>query len=259
MTPRRKKGSGVFFPARARAFTLIEVIIAIALTLALLGAMFGFLFNLLGTRAAVLEASMRQRAADALFDHIQRDLGHCLVGDDVLGPGVEGDAAGVRILSRQVAITTGAAADVAATFADAQRTEYRFDESARRLEARRTDPADSDTAGTAFEPLGTEIFRVRFRYYDGMDWTETFDSLAADRLPVAIEVSIWHDPWPGEETAAAPPGAADRATFDAGAGFDESRAAILSDQNLAERPDPDHRRVFIIPDSGAGSGGGVTP
>ena len=103
---------------RARAFTLIEVLIAIALTLALLGAMFGFLFDLLSTRAAVMEASMRQRAAGSIMDHLERDLMACLVGDDTVGAGVEGDAMSVRILSRQVAVRSGDAATVAMTFAD---------------------------------------------------------------------------------------------------------------------------------------------
>jgi len=263
-----KKGSGVIFCGRT-AFTLLEVIIAIALTLALLGAMFGFLFNLLSTRAAVIETSMRQSAAEALFDHLERDLAHCLVGDGVLGAGVEGDGASVRILSRQVAIAAGDAATVASSFADVQRTEYRFDEATRRLEARRMNPIDSRTANAAYESLGIDIFRVRFRYYDGAAWSESFDSLAADRLPVAVEVSIWHDPWPGEEVSAtdtdtsADSAASARRTFDANAGFDEAREAMLSDLDLDERPDPDHRRLILVPDAApglaAGGGGGGAP
>ena len=51
-------------PARTRtrrAFSLMELLVAIALVLALLGALFAFFWDMLSTREQVLEATSRQR------------------------------------------------------------------------------------------------------------------------------------------------------------------------------------------------------
>src|SRR3712207_4257138 len=86
-----------------RAFTLAEVLVAIAILLALVGTMFGFLFDLLSSRQRALEATSQQRAASALIDRLEADLFTCLVGDRRHGAGVAGEGERVRVLSRGVA------------------------------------------------------------------------------------------------------------------------------------------------------------
>jgi hypothetical protein len=39
--------------------------------------------------------------------------------------------------------------------------------------------------------VSDRIERMDFRYHDGEGWQESFDSLTAGGLPMAIEVSIW--------------------------------------------------------------------
>ncbi|MCZ6835448.1 MAG: hypothetical protein O7G85_06710 [Planctomycetota bacterium] len=228
-----------------RSFTLLEVLIAIALTLALLGTMFGFLINLLEARAQVIEISGRQRAANVLIERLERDLMACLGGDSTMGAGVEGETDRLSVLSRGLLINEQ---DASGSFADVQRSEYQFDESRATLQARRYDASSSDDRESEFETIGENIFKVRFRYYDGRAWSESFNSLDAKQLPVAIEMAFWFDPWPGETMP-------DRQVEDSfefepeASGFDEMESARLSDLKREGEPQPDRRRVIVIPDA----------
>lgn len=261
----------MIYPKRShrRCFTLLEVLISITLAMALLGAVFGFLFNLLATRRRVIEFVAQQRAASVLIERIERDLVFTLVGDSRSGAGIQGDASSLRLLTRSVAVNL---ADQAGrgreVFGDLQAIQYRFDETQKKLQVGRT--ARSPTSGASspsLEDLGGNIFRVRFRYYDGDTWLETYDSRQAGQLPVAIEIAFWFDPWPGEEIDGANrsggaggdpnPESLDflqRQTFDARAGFDEEAMARISDLELVDEPEPDRRRVMMIPDARGSDG-----
>ncbi|MHC4948893.1 MAG: type II secretion system protein GspJ [Planctomycetota bacterium] len=236
-----------------RGFTLLEVLVATALVLTLGGAMFVFFFNLLDTRARVLERVARQQAADTLIDRAEADLATCLAGDRTRGAGVAGDATSLRLLTRRI---TPAPSAPDAGLADLHRVEYRFDRGAHRVEARRTDPGGS--ASGAFAPVGGVVDRVRFRYLDDGAWRPSFDSLARGRLPEAVEIAVWFEPPadaplldevddPSDEPAL---DAADlddlAADFDDLAGLDELDGLAPAD----ERP-PDRRRVILVPDGGA--------
>ena len=75
---------------RRRGFTLIEVLISIALVGMLLGSMFVFLFDMLSTRRRVLDHAARRLAAATLIEHLESELTTCLVGDGAHGAGIEG-------------------------------------------------------------------------------------------------------------------------------------------------------------------------
>lgn len=252
-----------------RCFTLLEVLISITLATALLGTVFGFLFNLLATRQRVIEFAAQQRAASILIERIERDLVFTLVGDSRSGAGIQGDAASLVLLTRSVAVNL---ADQAGreneVFGDLQAIQYRFDEAKKILQVGRISRnPTSGTSSPSLEDLGGNIFRVRFRYYDGESWLETYDSRQAGQLPVAIEIAFWFDPWPGEELegtdgaggAEREPGrnssaTLQRGTFDARAGFDEEAVARITDLELASEPEPDRRRVMVIPDARGSDG-----
>ncbi len=239
---------------RRRGFTLIEVLISIALVGMLLGSMFAFMLEMLSTRRRALDYTARQLAAATLIERLERDLATCLVGDRGHGAGIEGDATHLLVLSRSVAahLAERGPGDPA-VLGDLQQTEYRFNEQTGEIEARRTaHPAGPDVAPTVeagFATLGP-AFRLRFRYHDSNRWQDAFDSLAEDRLPTAVEVAVWFDPWPGEEPLArtAEP-QRQRLTFDAGGGFDDAEAARRTDLDLSGEPRPDRFRVILIPDA----------
>lgn len=235
-----------------RGFTLLEMMISIMLILALLAALFGFFFDALHSRARVMELTARHRAAAALIDRLERDLVFSLVGDNMFGAGVAGDATSIRILTRGVPIGLAERGmDDPNIFADLQRAEYRFQSSSGEIEARRGNAHES--AG-AFHPFGARLHRVEFRYHNGVRWVAQYDSFEANALPVAVEVAIWFESTGEEEDD---PFALEdefmeqereRLTFDAVGTFDEEAWAMREDRD-GQRPPPSRVRVIVIPDA----------
>src|SRR5262245_22299472 len=183
----------------SRAFTLLEVLIAIALILVLVGAMFGFLFDMLNSRAAALDHVRQQDAANAVVKQLDVDLMTCIVGDAESGSGVKGDQTNLRLLSRGVAASLAAhGANDPDVLGDLQFTEYRFDAAAHRISGGRgAARSPAGESSTELVPLEGTIYKLRFRYHDGNQWQSEFDSLKAGRLPQAVEAALWLSPLPG--------------------------------------------------------------
>lgn len=277
--------------ATRRAFTLFEVLIALALMMALLYAFFQFM-NGSGTAHTVArEAAARQLHARTVCDMIERDLMCCLVGDNANGAGVKGSATELRVLTR--AVSAGLAVDGASdrfALIDLQAAAYVFEEGSRAVTIERSIPArerqskpDSTTLAerTAKEDDETSarnesaperetitpIERVRFRYFDGSTWQESFDSLSANRLPVAVEVSLWLFPLPkspaelAAEALETESEMKDRqgvpeALREFGAGEDDEPVVdeefgVDEEDNI---PPPDVVRIVTIPDARVGGG-----
>ena len=236
-----------------RAFSLLEVLIAIGLVIVLLGSMFAFMFDTLSARTRALEHAGWQRAATTLIERVELDLMSCVVGDRVNGAGIDGDNTSLRILTRGVAAHLAARGrEDPSVFGDLQQVEYRFEEDLGQIEGRRL-PAGVRAAGnTPFAPLGGAVYKVRFRYHDSTAWRDSFDSLLQGTLPAAVEIAVWFHPWPGDERPQAPASELEipeRLTFDATAGFDEAEFARESDLELFDEPAPDRIRVIVIPDA----------
>jgi prepilin-type N-terminal cleavage/methylation domain-containing protein len=237
--------------ASPRAFTLVEVLITLALILALGGTMFAFHFDLIETRREINERTTSHRAAAALIEHLERDLTFCIVGDGRHGAGIAGDEHSLRILTRGTAAFL-ASDDPDAAMSDLQLAEYRFNSPARRIEMWRGVPGSE---GRTASPLGGSIFRVRFRFHDGLTWRNSFDSLAAERLPLAVEVAVWFEPsfeddW--EEPINDEDDQPRRLTFDEEPVFDESAWAQRADRDFRDPWGglPDRVRVIAIVDAG---------
>lgn len=232
-----------------RGLTLFEMLLAIALVTTLVGAMFGFLFDLVATRARVLDVTARSRVAETLVDRVERDLATCLVGDAASGPGVVGDETSLTILTRSVPVALAVAPGGGdAWLGDLERAEYRFDPGSGSIELRR------GTSGASGGPanMGAAIGRVRFRYYDGAAWHARFDSLARGRLPVAVEVAVWLEP--GADKASeldpepipepAPPGD-DGEPEESG----DEATALAPSEFEEEGPSPDRLRLIAVTDA----------
>lgn len=238
---------------RRRGFTLLEVLVSIALLLALLTALFGFLSNLFETRDRAQAHLATQRAAQSLIDRLEADALTCLVTDAAAGAGIDGQATSLRMLSRSVTVTALATSvDPSRALGDLVVTTCSFDEATGELRMSRGEPGQTGDEIT----LGGSVFRVRFRYLDGTSWVETFNSDQAGYLPRAIEVMVWFNPWPGEEPVDAAEIEAeaimpDRSTFDGDAGFDETAFAEASDLDVFDDPWPDRARIIVIPDAEA--------
>lgn len=241
-----------------RAFTLVEVLIALGLSAALLASAFSFYFNLLNTRKRLVERADQQRAADVIIDQLAASLTTCIVGDQSNGAGVKGTAVALTIGSRSVAANLAErGAGDPAVFDDLQMTEIRFSEAGGIITINRWNPLGGEGARESAQTLTQRIGKLRFRYFNGSTWRDTFDSLNASALPIAVEVAIWFDT-DGEENAentgtnaTAADDSSDAENSNAG-GFDEFAFAMRDDRGFARERLPDRWRVFRVPDAADG-------
>jgi len=239
---------------RRRGMTLFEAIISLGLAVALLGAAFFFLANLLDSRERARENARRHASATALLDRLESDLVMAVAGDAALGGGVTGDATSIRILTRGVLLRLG---DSRATLADLVRHEYRFNAATRRIDATRAGARGGAAITHTFEG---DVARLRYRYYDGSTWSDSFDSLAQGGLPVAIEVSLWYPLPPAAESDELTGENLDD-SFALGAQESDpaegerarSRVDFDVGSSSSEGPPPDRRLVIAVPDARAPS------
>lgn len=245
---------------KRRAFTLLEVVLALSLAILLLGSSMTFLWELADRRATLARGSRDLHAGAILIERLESDLSAGLVGDPGIGAGIVGTANKLRLLTRGVwlAPEQGGASGGEGE-GDLQATEYEFDPTAGRITGRRSvvKPGGGGGASGAMEVISDRVERVRFRYFDGKEWVESFDSLTKGELPVAIEVAVWfaalkHETAPPMQDAAAvapkpKPGVEGSESAEAG---DENSASVDMEDGASERrwPAPDRLRVIIVPD-----------
>jgi prepilin-type N-terminal cleavage/methylation domain-containing protein len=218
-----------------RAFTLIETLLALALVALLSGSVFGFLFSLAERRRDLDRVVHREEGASVLCEQIEAGLLCALVGDATIGPGVKGDGGSIRIVSRGVRLPSGKAGAKGAT--DLVASEFRFDAGSGQVRAKRWEVGQSEPDA---EVLIEHVRSLKIRYRDGDEWVESFDSVARNRLPGAVEVSLWF----GD---AAP------------ASKDDEPAKEKVVDAQATPPPPDRVRLVALADSGGPQTSEVTP
>ena len=178
-----------------RAFTLIEILLALVLIVALGAAIYSFTANLAARRARTERTAETLRGPGRLFDMLSDDLAAAIAASPAAGSGVKGSATDLVVLSRALA------ADAST---DLRRSHYALSAADRTFTAQRgrANGPDPDPA-----VLARGIERVQFRYHDGKTWADTFDSQAVGALPGLIEVSVWvasDSPAKASEPAATP-------------------------------------------------------
>ena len=200
-----------------RAFTLMEVLVAIALVLALVGAMSWFLHDMMAGREQIDEELARRQAASLIIDRLEQDLLTCIAGDGRTA-GVRGTETELTVLMRSVPARLAARRSAAAdgfdeaggalderedhpsslALLDLEAAVYRYDSRRGVLAMGRGLPAgrSASTPGVNAMPtaLAGVLGAVRFRYHDGSGWRERYDSARDGGLPTAIEVAVWYEP-----------------------------------------------------------------
>ena len=161
-----------------RGFTLIEVLVGIAIGGALLAALGVFTLNLTDTRARLAEMTARVDSAEVVFSALDRALATAIVEDASLGAGVSGNESALRVVRSAV----GLGGEREALFAEKGVVEVRLVPGAQRLEIVR----DGRTAA-----LPAPVRAMRIRYLGERGWSDAFDSGEAGVFPAGIEVSIW--------------------------------------------------------------------
>lgn len=240
---------------RGRGFTLFEVLIALGLAGALLASAFSFYFNLLNTRKRLIERADQQRAADVIIDQIEAGLTTCIVRGGKLGAGVRGNNTSLTIVSSAVSASLAdRGVDDPVVFSDLQWAQIDFDAKKRTISMQRRSVAGEDAGRNQSQVLTDRIAKLRFRFYDGSQWRDTFDSVSADALPMAVEVAVWFD-LPDDERVTDEAGSAAEAVGNSagdrnfGTGFDEYAYAMRADRGFEQEPLPDRLRVIRVPDA----------
>jgi type II secretory pathway pseudopilin PulG len=226
---------------RAGAFTLLEVLLAIALILIIVTAAGTLLVSVAEARESLERYTLQQTATDGLLSQLESDLLCAVAGDGAGGPGVVGTAQGIKLLTRGrwLGAETPGASDlcrVEAAFAGNGVT------LSRRAAALETLAPDGD--GVTGAVLG--VRRVEFWYHDGKAWKREFNSVKDGGLPRAVEVRLWFGalvPSPGGPSETGAPASAG-AEVDPGV-----------DGDAPVDVPPDRRIVIAVPDGGVNGGG----
>lgn len=233
-----------------RAFTLMETLVALALLLVLVGSVFAFGMNLTSSRDRLNRHMRRSQAVRVFLDRVEQDLHTSLVGDAKHGSGIVGTSTSLQVLARGVA-GMGSGQGIAVALGDLQRSEYRWNVGSGILEGSRGAVSESAPWAVVTDDLGF----VQWRYHDGEQWVNQFDSAARRRLPVAVEVAIWFTRLPLEPTdelaESTPEESESGDPFSALAAAAEAGDEEDTVADLARRdwPEPDRVRLIIIPDA----------
>jgi prepilin-type N-terminal cleavage/methylation domain-containing protein len=244
-------------------FTLVEVLVSIALIAVLAAIVSTMLWTIDTRRVEILRVSEANRTATALIDSVERQATATFVATRSGEPGVSGRSSSLTLRSRASAMTLndegGAELSVARSPLRALVTTSM---SLRGEELRAGRGPGVEEPERLPMPGGFE--RLRFRYHDGERWRSSFDSARVGRLPVAIEIAVWFAP-----SDRVPPleddmlgGVPFESDIDdpipsmfRGEGLGDG--ATMPGEAMAERS-PDRLRVIVIPDAAeqaAGAGG----
>lgn len=235
-----------------RAFTLIEVLLALGILLALTGSVYAFVDSIMTQRDRVTQAASDQQIAGAIIERIETDVLATLAGSDGIGAGIVGTNATLTLLTRGVTPPLQGSA-VGVPLGDLQLSRFEFDPISGELHAARRDALD-EQAQTRMELLTNRLERVRFRYYKGRSWVSSFDSRTSG-LPAAIEVALW---FRAEDDEGAPDELEALLAMEDEFGkrsargrddFEDRRDEEPSEESPpAPRRRPDRLRVIVIPD-----------
>lgn len=248
MSPERQRAAKVMHctgragragPRSRRGFTLIEVLVSVALGGALAGGLFAFFADLSRTRDRIAQSARESAEVAVALDRMESDLWCAIAGGAGLGAGVEGDARRVSVLTRAVSVGVAGVADL-------QKCEYEFEGG--RILASRAVVSRGAESSAASESLVEGLDLVRIRYFDGQEWVDTFNSMKAGALPVAVEVAMWFVSRGPAYPGAAGPGRS--AAMDAPPGeWTPEDQGGPEDFDAGERlRKPDRMRVLIVPD-----------
>jgi prepilin-type N-terminal cleavage/methylation domain-containing protein len=225
---------------RTRGFTLLEVLLALGLIAMLAGGVMGFLLTLLNRRDGMNQRLVDAQSGAALLDRIESDILCGLAGDGGSGAGISGTTTSLHVLTRGVALPVEPGMSGASKAGDRQGSEYVFDAASGVLRARRWMSGEGTAAGE-FEVVSGHLEAVRLSYFDGETWRGSFDSAAADGLPVAVEVAIWFGvPRPPEDGPVASPESGDTT--------EAADASVAAKPSAPPRREPDRIRVIVVPD-----------
>jgi hypothetical protein len=202
-----------------RAFTLVEVVLVLALVIAVLGGVASLSERVMEHRARSRAWMTAQETAELVIGTLDRELATCTGGDETVGAGVSGDGSRIHVVSRGVLGVEG----------DQIVTELRFDAATGTVTGKRLSAGSIDQSEMVRIGGGLEAMRLLYR--TGEEWVESFDSDQRGFLPAAVQVELWFSSGSGSSAAA-------------GGGSGLQAPA----QGFPQRP-ADRVRIIAIPDA----------
>ena len=225
-------------------FTLLEMLVAIALLGLLLGAVYSFTWNLFSRETRSLDEAAKSQTATMLFDRCEADLMSAVAIADS-SPGVTGDSSQITITHRAVLPGSSGAPDV-----DLQTTTIRFDPRARRVSVTRSDASANPGGSENDGEIPVPVRALQIRYHNGRRWTDRFSS--NNGLPAAVELAIWFGV-PEDEPDNEPADDFQDFPGDEPNPFDREIAGPGSEMDFPDEPEelgaPDRVRIITIPDA----------
>jgi hypothetical protein len=121
----------------------------------------------------------------SLFDLLDASITSSVSLNPVDGSaGIRGTSESIDIVSRGVLADLDADAS---SLAGLTRLRIDFDAEDPTLSIGRA----AASSAVTMQPVSERIEFIRFRYHDGQQWSDSFDSSTQGRLPLAVEVSLW--------------------------------------------------------------------
>jgi len=182
-----------------RAFTLLEMLVALALVSIMAGALYASLHIGFRARRGVEEAVRPARRAHLAMELVRKDIESALPPTGILAG---------EFIGQDLVDEAGHDADVVLFHASGSTPKDRPSScDVRRIELALTLPVDEDAPvlvrRTTFRLLAPEtpqpmeevlcrhVFAFNLRYFDGSQWLDAWDSTVQDNaLPVAVELTI---------------------------------------------------------------------
>ena len=207
-----------------RGFTLLEVMLALGIIVVLLGVMSSVIQGVADSRNRLMDRSLRDRGIAVAFEQLEAMIDTCMVNDGIGGAGIEGDELGVRMVRSGVPARwlNGRSAG-GSPLGDRDTIDIRLEDGDLVLSGE----GDDDRSLLLESPVA-----IRFRYHDGQAWVDSWNSMDQG-FPVAVELSIWTQPWPDGDRPAWMP----EPEEDLYEGLDDSTDGLLSEVMNLEMPD----------------------
>ena len=165
-------------------FTLLETLVAIGFILAIILVAGNLLDDLSDSRRRTQDRIAVIEGSTIMLDLLAARLSVATVTDAAGESGIVGDASSLRVTGSGVMLSRLARKASLSPLVDRGSLEFE-------LQGEGLAIRDGDGPWTMLVP---KLTAIRFRYHDGDDWRDSWDS-GADGLPVAVEAAIWTDPW----------------------------------------------------------------
>ena len=220
---------------RRSGFTLLEAMVALGVILLLVGVMTSVVGDVARSRDRSIEEGIQLQGAMGAFELLGSAADTCFAGASEDQFAIQGGPLNLRITrsgvhARRLRNQDGATS----VLGDRERFELGLDG---------RDLFVSGEESNARSILMVDLVAIRFRYFDGESWMNTWDS-SIDGLPRAIELSIWSDPWPeGREPSWMPK---EDPEFVESEVSEDLESTVAFDEEI---PSPQRQRIVAIFDS----------